>query len=69
LLTGAYRDQVTRRAAIGDRQVEGPYRCVRLNAWLDVIYATAYALNEPAYQVADGSCGRSSSGRSCHLEK
>src|SRR5882672_5191743 len=31
---GAQRDQVNRPAATGVRQIEGPYRRVRLNAWL-----------------------------------
>jgi hypothetical protein len=32
----AQQDQVNRPAATGDRQVEAPYRRVRLNAWLGV---------------------------------
>ena len=51
------------------RQREVPYRRVQLNAWLGSIGLMARTLNETGYQVADGSCGRSSSRRSCQPER
>jgi hypothetical protein len=47
---GAQQDQVNRPAATDVRQVEGPYRRVRLNAWLGHI-AIGINVNGCAHSV------------------